>query len=141
MNVYLVFEVNTNDMLKGHDTGVANARRARAGADWIGYPEGMPIFMACDRHLTNLQIPTALAYIDGAISVLGNDATGVYGFWELVDTCVAQGKGKWFWQAGISPDSQDAVHVWQRNDGFTTVGGIECDINELRIPINVSAVT
>lgn len=134
VDVYLVHEVATTDMLGGHDAGVAHARRARAGADWIGYPSGAPIFMACDMHLTAAQLPAALAYVDGAVSVLG-DACGVYGFWELVDTCIAQRKGSWFWQAGVSPDPTDPVHLWQRNDKTTVVGGIACDINELRIPL------
>lgn len=134
VSVYLVFEVGTGDMLAGHDAGVANARRARAGADWIGYPLGAPIFMASDMHLTAAQLPAALAYVDGAVSVLG-DACGVYGFFELVDACIAQRKGRWFWQAGVSPDPTDAVHVWQRNDTTTTVGGVAADINELRIPL------
>lgn len=138
VNVYLVHEQRTTDMLGGHDAGVEHARRARAGADWVGYPPGGIIFLACDMHLTHKQIPTALAYIDGAAEVLGHDATGVYGFFELIDTCIAQGKGKWFWQAGISPDPTDAVHIWQRNDGFVHVGGTECDVNEMRIPLPVA---
>lgn len=136
VDVYLVHEVATTDMLGGHDAGIAHAQRARAGADWIGYPPGSPIFMACDMHLTAAQIPTALAYVDGAVSVL-RDACGVYGFWELVDACIAQRKGLWFWQAGISPDPTDPVHLWQRNDRTTTVAGIACDVNELRIPLEV----
>lgn len=137
VDVFLVFEVGTADMLAGHDAGVAHATRAKAGADWIGYPPDRPIFMACDMHLNPAQITSALAYIDGAVSVLG-DACGVYGFWELVDACIAQGKGRWFWQCGISPDPTDAVHLWQRNDRTVTVGGISCDVNELRIPLTPS---
>ena len=135
VDVWLVFEVQTTDMLRGHAAGVVDARRARAGADVLGYPAGSVIFMACDMHVTAAQIPVALSYVDGAESVLGHDATGVYGFWELIDTCIAQGKGVAYWQAGIAPDPTDAVHVWQRNDGTIRVGGVDCDINELRIPL------
>src|SRR5213080_4861843 len=64
VTVWLVFEIDINDALGGFNAGVANAKSARAGADWIGYPPGGVIFMACDEHLTGAQIPTAMAYLD-----------------------------------------------------------------------------
>lgn len=134
VDVWLVFEVGIGDMLAGRNAGVANARRARIGADSIGYPPGRVIFMACDMHVTAAQLTPALAYIDGAISVLGHDATGVYGFVELTEACVKSGRGAAYWQAGRAPLTGH-IHVWQRNDGFKNVGGITCDINELYIQI------
>lgn len=135
VDVHLVFEIGTTDMLGGRPAGVANGRRALAGARWIGYPEGRPIFLACDMHVTGPQLTTALAYVDGAISVLGNSGVGVYGFWELVDACIATHRGVAYWQAGIAPDTTDAVNVWQDNTRSVVVGGIQCDVNHLLIPI------
>lgn len=135
VDVFLVFEIGTADMLAGRNGGVANAQRARAGAQWVGYPPGRPIFFACDMHVTQSQLPAALDYVDGVISVLGNATTGIYGFWELVDECIATNRGAAYWQAGIMPDTTDAVHMWQRNDGVVAVGGIQCDVNDLLIPI------
>src|SRR5205085_7281418 len=94
------------------------------------------IFFCADMHLTQVQIPTALAYLDGAASVLGRGAVGCYGFWEYVDAAIAQSKATYYWQCGIAPDATDPVHVWQRNDQTTTVAGIACDINELLRPIS-----
>lgn len=129
LEVFLVFEVGVDDMLGGHAAGVANATRAHAGATWIGYPSAYPIFMACDMHLTSPQVAAALEYIDGASTILG-DSLGVYGFVELI-TAATNGPAQYFWQCGHQP-ATGSVHVWQRNDiGFTTVGGIECDTNEL----------
>jgi hypothetical protein len=133
LEVFLVFEVGVDDMLAGQAAGVANATRARAGATWIGYPPDNPIFMACDMHLTTPQVATALEYIDGASTILG-DSLGVYGFVELI-TAAANGSAQYFWQCGHQPTT-GAVHVWQRNDiGFVTVGGVECDTNELYLPM------
>lgn len=135
VQVLLVFEVDTGDALGGYNQGVSNAQRARKGADWIGYPQGAPIFMACDMHLTGPQVDTAMRYLDGARSVLGS-ATGCYGFWEDVDTSITQHNADWFWQCGIKPADSDPVHIWQRNDTApVTVGGVSCDINELLRPI------
>jgi hypothetical protein len=133
LDVWLVFEQAVTDMLGGYGAGVANARRAQAGARALGH-QGL-IFMASDMHLTAAQIPVALQYIRGAESVLGHGATGVYGFWELIDAAITAGVGSAYWQAGIAPAPTDPVHLWQRNDGFVTVGGIQCDVNVLLRPI------
>lgn len=133
VEVFLVFEIGVDDMLGGHAAGVANATRARAGATWIGYPPAYPIFMACDMHLTTPQIATALEYIAGAATVLG-DSLGVYGFVELIEASM-NGPARYWWQCGHSPTGNN-VHVWQRNNaGFATVGGIQCDVNELYLPM------
>jgi hypothetical protein len=133
VKVWLVFEVGTGDMLAGHDAGAANARRALAGARWIGYPDDAPIFMACDMHLTAAQLPACLAYIDGAASVLGKARTGVYGFPELI--AAAQDRAAWFWQCGHDPGPHGPAHLWQDNTTTTRVGGVACDINRLYRPL------
>lgn len=136
---WLVHEVGTTDWSGGFAAGADHARRARAGADWIGYPQGGVIFFCADMHLTAGQIPAALAYLDGAASVIGRGAVGCYGFFEFVDAAIAQGKAAYYWQCGIAPDATDPVHIWQRNDIKTTVGGVAVDINELLRPIGSAA--
>lgn len=135
VDVYLVFESVIGDMLGGYPAGVDHARRAMAGAAWIGYPVGVPIFFACDEHVTPHEIPTCLAYLDGVASVLGRARTGVYGFVELIQAAHDTGAAVAFWLAGRAPAAGSPAHMWQRNDGFTQVGGITCDVNELLIPI------
>jgi len=135
VRVYLVFEQNTSDMLGGYAAGVTNAKRALAGAEWIGYP-GL-IFMACDMHLTASQIPTAHSYLDGAATILGYDRLGCYGFWELIDAAIAVDQCAAYWQCGVPPAPTDPVHVWQVQPpaGSAVVGGIACDINHLLRPL------
>ncbi|MCW2900911.1 MAG: hypothetical protein JWO67_3176 [Streptosporangiaceae bacterium] len=135
IQVLLVFEVSIDDMLSGHDGGVINARRAAAGADWIGYPRDGLIFMACDEHLHPDEIPTVLAYLDGAASVLELGRTGAYGFSDLIEPAHAGGHASAFWVCGSNPPPSSPAHVYQRNTGSTSVAGVACDINELRRPL------
>jgi hypothetical protein len=141
VDVWLVFEVGTTDMLAGKAAGVSHAIRARNGAKALGYPPGRMVFMACDMHLTPNQIPQALAYLDGAASVLGKSSTGLYAFGEMVDAAINGDHAGAYWQCGHRPGPTRPVHVYQRNDGTTTVGGITCDINELLRPIPGSSVS
>lgn len=137
LDVWLVFEIGTGDMLGGFNAGAANARRALAGANWVGYPGDHPIFMASDMHLTGPQVRTAVTYLDGAASVLGHARTGCYGFPEL--TAAAQGHAAVFWGCGHDPGPGGAAHIWQRNDGFVRVGGLSCDLNVLYRPFTAAA--
>lgn len=136
VQVLLVFEVGTGDALGGYPSGVANGQRARRGADAIGYPPDGLIFMAVDMHLAVTQLATAMAYLDGAISVLGNARTGVYGFPELIAACAGSGRGVAYWQCGRPPTSP-GVHLWQVQppDGQAIVGGVQVDINHLLRPL------
>ncbi|WP_435694002.1 hypothetical protein, partial [Streptosporangium nondiastaticum] len=128
-----VFEQDTTDMLGGYQAGVANAHRAVGGAVWCGY-RGL-IFMACDTHLSPEQIPTALAYLDGAASVLGADLTGCYGFPELISAARAGGHARGFWQCGNDPGPLGDAHLWQVNTGSVSVAGVACDVNVQYAPI------
>lgn len=133
VGVLLVFEEDTDDALGGYDQGVAYATRAKAGADALGY-NGL-IFFCSDMQLSHSQLPTALAYLDGAASVIGKSRVGAYGFWEFIDSAIAADKASAYWQCGIAPASDDPVHLWQRNDGSANVFGVACDINELLRPL------
>lgn len=133
VSVALVFEGGTDDITGGHGAGIRNARRALAGARWVGHPDDGIIFMAVDEHLSGAQVVQALDYLDGAASVLGRDRTGVYGFSELVDSAI--GRYGALWQCGRRPAPGGPVHLYQRNDGTVTVGGVECDVNELLRPL------
>jgi hypothetical protein len=131
---WLVYEDGTEDAMGGFGGGVAAARAARADADSLGYPPNGVIFFCADRHLAAGEIPTALAYLDGAASVLGREAVGAYGFSEFINAAKA-GRASYFWQCGSRSTVGAGVHIYQRNTGYVTVGGIQCDLNDLLIPI------
>lgn len=124
LHVLLVFEVLTTDPDGGFAAGVANATRAKAGADAIGY-DGV-IFFCEDRPST----PSAAnwqAYLDGAASVLGVERVGAYGFHAAMDAAI--GHASLFWQAGRRVDVRPHVNYWQDNNIQIHVDGITCDRN------------
>ncbi len=132
--VLLVAEGSTHDAAGGFAGGQAMARRALADARSIGYPDNLPIFLCSDGWLSSLGIglPTALAYFAGGASVLGA-RLGVYGFRDVLGPARAQGIGTYRWLAGSAPSAAEIAsrlcHFYQYNNGFITVGGIQCDLN------------
>jgi hypothetical protein len=122
------FEIGYEDPNGGYAGGQANARRALAGADWLGF-KGI-ILMCCDRWF--VQAPhspvTAArwqAYLDGAVSVLGRGRTGAYGFSDAMDA--ARGHVDYFVQCGARSAVRPFVHGWQDNNYKPSVGGISTD--------------
>src|SRR5438445_343567 len=125
--VALVYENTAGDARGGYDAGVTGARLARADADAIGFPRNRPIYMAIDDVNASDYLPACMAYLDGAASVLGRDCTGVYGFRAVVAEALRQGKARWAWQCGSWSALVAGVHLYQRNNDTTTVGGIAGD--------------
>lgn len=125
LGVEFVFEVGVNDSAGGFNAGVAYAKRAKAGADYLGYT-GV-IYAANDQ--TTVNITAWKAYLDGFASVLGLDRTGAYGFANAISA--AQGHASKFWQAGARSTLLPFSHVWQDNNWKGTVGGISVDRNEI----------
>lgn len=136
IDVWLVFERREDDFKAGPAGGAAFARAARAGADAIGYPADRLIFFAVDMHLTPQQIPTAVAFIGGAVSVLGWHATGGYGFSEFIHALRTANTCRGLWQTGSRSALVPGVHIYQANDRpKVEIDGVTCDIDELLIPL------
>lgn len=135
VTVWLVYENGTEDAMGGFRGGVVAAQAARADAAAIGYSTG-PIFFCADRHLAPGEVGTALAYLDGAASVLGRGSVGAYGFSEFINPARDGGHAAFFWQCGSRSAVRPGVHVYQRNNGTASVDGIQCDLNDLLIPIS-----
>lgn len=126
----MYFEIGTNDPLGGYNAGRANAIRAKAGADWLGF-NGVILF-CCDRWMAAsatqpVAIPKASwqAYLDGAVSILGRGRTGAYGFFDAMDAAV--GHVDYFVQCGSRSVVRSFVHGWQDNNVQPVVGGIATD--------------
>jgi hypothetical protein len=126
LKVRLVMQVNTKDADGGYNRGVEYARRAKAGADYLGYT-GV-IFFTNDR--TEVPDPaTWRAYLDGAASVLGRARVGAYGFRNALTA--AQGHASAFWQAGAESQLVDHANYYQWNNGRTYIDGLEADVNKV----------
>lgn len=123
LTVYLVFQNTTTDADTGYSGGVANATRALAGAQYLGYT-GV-IFFTNDR--TTVNASAWLQYLEGAASVLGRERVGAYGFRNAMD--VAHGHVPAFWQSGRQSELASFVHLYQWNNGRVYVDGLECDLN------------
>ena len=132
--VLLFFEDGAEDFLGGHDKGVENAKKALADARRIGYPDSLPIFFAADSHMAADVVPTAMAYLDGAASIMGKKRTGAYGFREFIGAARLGGHAQWFWLTGTRPTDREVrhgiTHIYQSNEGQINIAGVTADLNE-----------
>ncbi|MEA5367720.1 hypothetical protein VA596_49875 [Amycolatopsis sp., V23-08] len=124
----MFFEVDVDDPLGGFAQGQAYARRAQAGADFLGF-DGVILF-CCDRWFVSKNRRTITAdvwqaYLDGAVSILGRERVGAYGFSDAMDA--ALGHVDYFVQCGSRSAVRSFVHAWQDNTLQPLVGGIETD--------------
>ena len=134
--VLLVHENDRDDVARGHDGGVADAQRAEADRRNIGAPDNAVIFFCADRWLgiaPAIPVETAMAYLDGAASVLGHDRVGAYGFRDFVAAAHAGGHASWFWLCGAAPTDDEVralnLHVYQCNNEQESVNGLDGDLD------------
>ena len=128
-----------SDVMRGRDGGLADARAARQKLDELGCGNH-PVFFAVDFAITLEQWNvTAVEYFRACCEILGRERVGIYGHsrvisWAVEDGVIANlGGGKhlawqtiaWSW----GELSSEAV-LFQRA-GQVTVGGIECDVNDV----------
>ena len=98
--VATVFEESRGHMLGGRAAGVDAARASRDLAEACGMPPGRPHYLALDvdpNPFTGREWDLARAYLDGAASVLGWSAVGIYGGLRAIEQLVPE-HAKWGWQ-------------------------------------------
>jgi hypothetical protein len=133
--VLLAAEYNSSDPAGGFAGGAAMARRALSDANSIGYPAGLPIFFCADGWLTasNISVATAMAYLDGAASVMGRARTGAYGFRDFIQAALAGAHATWLWLCGSAPTDAEVAqgwpHFYQWNNGTINPGGMAADLD------------
>jgi hypothetical protein len=131
--VLLVHENDTNDPAGGHSNGVRMAEVALHDAESIGYPGNLPIFFSADGWLGNTLVATAMAYLDGAASVLGRKRTGAYGFRDFIQAAKLGGHAEWLWLAGAAPTPAEVAqgwpHIYQANNTQLEIGGMAVDLD------------
>jgi hypothetical protein len=142
---WLFFEVGRSDAAGGFAQGVAYARRAVAGAQYVGAPidPAHPIIMVCDRHLVEkglatIAVATWRSFLDGAASVIGKANLGAYGYFDAMDA--AQGHASVFVQCGSRSDVRAFVNAWQDNTTQPVVSGVQTDRNKLLIDVTNGVV-
>jgi hypothetical protein len=98
--VVTVFEETAGHMFGGHAAGVAAAHASVDLASRCGMPPDRPHYYALDidpNHLSVQQWRAVMDYLDGAASVHGKDATGVYAGYRGIEELVP-GWAPWGWQ-------------------------------------------
>ena len=98
--VATVFEESRGHMLGGKAAGVDAAKASRDVAGACGMPSGRPHYFALDidpNPLTGREWDLVRAYLDGAASVLGWSAVGIYGGFRAIEELVP-GSARWGWQ-------------------------------------------
>jgi hypothetical protein len=124
LTVRLVFQNTTTDADGGYAAGVANAQRALAGANYLGY-SGVIFF--CNDRTTVPNVQAWRDYLRGAATVLGKARVGAYGFANALNAAI--GYASAFWQAGRLSDRVAHANYWQDNNTQVTVAGVLCDRN------------
>jgi len=116
--VLLIYEWDVDDVVGGWQSGREHALRAVNDANGIGYPDTLPIFMSADKHLNELGVSTstAMAYLDGAASVLGRQRTGAYGFSDFIYAAQDGGHAPWLWLCGAKDTVRDGIQFYQCNN-------------------------
>lgn len=89
LDVACVYQTTKSFMLSGRAGGVADARAAAVNATAAGMPPHRPIYFAADWDVTTAQMPTVLAFLDGASMTLGPGRVGVYGGFRTVTAALA----------------------------------------------------
>jgi hypothetical protein len=128
IQVVTVYEDTVGDARGGRLAGVANARFVNAELPRLGAPPGAPCYFAVDFDAQGAEVQTAIAYVQGAASILGLERTGVYGGYWVVKACLDAGACTYAWQTVAWSDGwwDPRAQLRQRN-GQLMVGGIECD--------------
>ena len=133
--VLLAAENDVTDPAGGFAGGAAMAHRALGDANSIGYPASLPIFFCSDGWLadSHIAVTTAMAYLDGAASVIGKARTGAYGFRDFIQAAKAGHHARWLWLAGAAPTDAEVAqgwpHIYQFNNGSINPGGIPADLD------------
>lgn len=140
LEIEAIYEENTDDPAGGWLAGQRMGRQAVTSARAAGLPTGSTIYMCADAWLSNrgITVAAAMAFLDGARTVIAEFAIGAYGFADFIFAAAAGGHADRFWLCGTEiplehvPEWLDA---YQWNNGREYVDGVECDLIKRYRPI------
>lgn len=126
--IVVVWETAADRALGGHAAGIADAKDAIAQAKACGMPAGRPIYFAVDFDANPREIVSVNGYLDGAASVLGRDAVGVYGGYNVVRAALDGHHCTWAWQTYAWSGGQwdHRAHIQQYSNDHV-IGGVGLD--------------
>jgi hypothetical protein len=133
IDIYLNWEFDAQDCIRGTDGGTTDATEAVRQARALGYPRGATLFHSADFDVTDDQKPVVAAYFVAARAVehAAGYRTGCYsGFWTvkyLLDHDAIDDAWQAFAWSGGRWESRAALRQVQ-ND--ISVDGADCDLDE-----------
>ncbi|QRP97029.1 DUF1906 domain-containing protein [Corynebacterium sp. FDAARGOS 1242] len=133
-SIYQFGRAETADWLNGAAGAGVHAPQAIAIHKAAGGPTGRPIYIAIDDNPTRAQyekqIRPYLKAFSAALTAAGYQ-TGVYGNYNVIDWCVADGIGEFFWMHdwGSGGRIHPRTTIHQKAKTQATIDGITCDIN------------
>lgn len=136
-SVYQFGRAGTADWLKGAEGARTHAPQAIALHKAAGGPTGRPIYIAIDDNPTRAQYVNQIRpYLQAFSQILrtAGYTTGVYGNYNVIEWCVQDRIGTFFWMhdwgSGGRIHPRTTIHQLpqkkQRN-----IGGVTCDINNV----------
>jgi hypothetical protein len=140
IGVVFNYETSANFMLT--DQGSADAAQAVSYIESVGGPSNPFVYFSADWDAAEGDQNAINNFLTSAGSVLGGPSgVGIYGDYYVCKRALDAGVASRAWQTEAWSGSQDGVHIdsrvsiVQRNAlGYTTLGGVECDLNEAHTP-------
>lgn len=130
IEVAFSYETDSTDPIMGFDTGVRHATHAGELVNRLGLPE-LPLHFNADRFISDSEIPGVLRGLEGAISVVGEGRTALYGQYSVIKAAFDEGLIKYGWQTyawsgdgkgSTRWDPRATMQQWQ-NTQWPTVPG------------------
>lgn len=136
IEVFLYYEENEAWMRGGFEAGKRAGTRALQQIRDAGMPEKMPVYYSHDIEPNPADYAAVDDCLRGAASVVGADAVGLYGGFNIIEHCAGAGTAKWFcqtwawsgdgdaWDRNIS----DKAHLYQYETRTKIVAGVSVDL-------------
>lgn len=135
-SVYQFGRANNADWLQGAAGAATHAPQAINLHQAAGGPTGRPIYIAIDDNPTwaqyTNQIRPYLRAFQAALTAAGYQ-TGVYGNWNVIEWCIRDGIGAFFWQHdwGSGGKIHPRTTIHQKAKWQAYIDGVQVDINNV----------
>jgi Domain of unknown function (DUF1906)/IPT/TIG domain len=137
IGIVVVFEndplVGTPKPLGGNAEGITDANSADAQVIALGLAQ-CPIYFAVDFNVTTAQMPTVVAYLQGAASVIGLQRMGVYGTYNVVNNALNNSLATYSWQtiawSGGKLDPRTNIYQYQEAPPPIAIAGVSVDLDK-----------
>lgn len=134
------WETYANRAREGYDAGHSDAINAWNQHKACGGPDNVVVYFSVDYDAPESDQAGINAYFQACVDYLGVQSVGVYGGYWVCKRVKEAFPGVHIWQtkAWSGSNEHPEANLLQRI-GFVTVGGVECDVNEIRTPGDAGA--